>query len=502
MEIKIRGGGDEVGRSNYHIITDKNDFFVDCGLKQETPVKFPDFTDIGREQIDGVFITHAHMDHLGGLPYLERKNYLKKDAKIYATYPTSALAEILLYDGLKLHKIECNELDRGQKFNEKDVEAVLNRFKNLDYGEHSINDLKVRLGSNSHLLGSTWISITHRGNNLLFSGDLGGRSGHLKEIEEPPRSNNLFIESTYGDTLQHPSLSDARKKLFQVLLESVKSGKPVLVPSFAVGRSQEILQILREREHELPDETEVIYDGMVADSMKVYETFATNLYMNEKILNYKLNSGDSYPFMPGRAYQPETNGERDSIFDGRSPNIAVVPSGMLEGGWSPYYLIRMVQRYDEATIVFPGYQVEGTVGRRILNAKEEGKNKADVTVTALMRGKFSDDPDAEGYGFHDRDLEVPTGWVESIDGFSAHADGNSLLEFARECNPSSVYLVHGDEMAAGALKDHFESNLNASVQRTEVGDTIRVEGVSRGDVQGLRERVEELERRVRDLEDS
>ena len=499
--IKIRGGAQEVGRSCYHLHTDSGEYLIDCGIKQEDPVKYPDFSGLDQYQIDAVFITHAHIDHIGSLPILEASNYLKEEASIYLTPPTAALSKILLWDSLKLHKLECEEYNKNRRYDEKHVESVLKRFKPIGFGTHSVDDITVEFQSSGHLLGSSWINFILNDQNVIFSGDLGGRSPHLKEIEKPPRSNYLFIESTYGDTLQHHSMSDTRNELFELIIKSVTDGKPVLIPTFAVGRSQEILQILREREHEIPGETEIVYDGMIKDSMKVYNSFATHEYMSEKLLNYKLNSGDTEPFLPEKAYIPKNNQERDKIFDGSNSNIVVAPSGMLEGGWSPYYLIRLVERYDEANIILTGYQAEGTTGRVITDSIEDGKEYANVKVTALMNPKYSDDPSHEKYGFHQKSIKVPTDWVENINGLSAHADANGLLEFARQTKSQEIYLIHGDKSSMKELNNHFTTNIDSLIEITEIGQKIDIESNQKeNEIEALKRRIRSLEERVRRLE--
>ena len=476
LQITPRGGAREVGRSCCHVETAEHDYLVDCGLKQSHVTEYPDFGGIDPGQIDAVFLTHAHVDHIGALPIVESRGLLAEDAPIITTRPTSAIAHILLHDSLKIHKLEADERNQPYQFTTDDVTAVLNRFEGLSYDRGVIHDLEYEFGDAGHLLGSAWLAIEHMGRQVLFSGDLGGRSAHLKAIDDPPKTDLLFLESTYGDTLTHRSFDDARTELYEIVLDAVREEVPVLIPTFGVGRAQEILQLFREREANLPpevaDKLELVYDGLIQDSMQVYDVFTTEGYVNETLLNYRINSGDAEPFLPDRARTPETQDEREALLDGERAPVIVAPSGMLEGGWSPYYLWQLAERYEEARIVFIGYQAANTVGRELLEAPGD---LAGVTISALMWGERADDPAAEGYDFHEKAIDVPTGWLQQVDGMSGHAAANTLLQFARTSGADRINLVHGNVSAGQALSEYLTSNVDATVELAEIGTAITLE---------------------------
>jgi predicted metal-dependent RNase len=476
FRITPRGGAREVGRSCYHLQTAEYDYLVDCGLKQSHITEYPDFGGIDHGQIDAVFLTHAHVDHIGALPIVESRGLLAKDAPVITTRPTSAIAHILLHDSLKIHKLEADERNQPYQFTTDDVTAVLNRFEGLGYDRGVIHNLEFEFGDAGHLLGSAWLAIEHAGRRVLFSGDLGGRSAHLKAIDDPPQADLLLLESTYGDTLTHRSFDDARTELYEIVLDAIREEVPVLIPTFGVGRAQEILQLFREREVNLPgevaDELELVYDGLIQDSMRIYDVFATEGYINETLLNYRLNSGDAEPFLPERAWTPETQDEREALLNGERAPVIVAPSGMLEGGWSPYYLWQLAERYEEARVVFIGYQAADTVGRELLEAPGD---LAGVTVSALMWGERADDPAAEGYDFHEKAIDVPTGWLRQVDGMSGHAAANTLLQFARTSGADRIDLVHGNVSAGEALREHLTSNTDATIELAEVGTAVTLE---------------------------
>jgi metallo-beta-lactamase family protein len=150
---------------------------------------------------------------------------------------------------------------------------------------------------------------------------------------------------------------------------------------------------------------------------------------------------------------------------------------MLEGGWSPYYLWQLAERYEHARVVFIGYQATNTVGRELL---ETTGDLARVTVSALMWGERADDPAAEGYDFHEKTIEVPTGWFRQVDGMSGHAAANTLLQFARTSGADHIGLVHGSMSAGQALREHLTSNTDATVELAEVGTTIALKADDSG----------------------
>jgi len=462
-----RGGCRQVGRSCYHVQTRDGDYLVDCGIAQGgDTVGYPDFQGIQEEAIDGVFLTHAHIDHSGALPILEHQNLLARSAPVICTRPTGALVHTLLHDSLKIHKEEAREMGQDQQFTRDDVHDLLERVEALQYGSGRVRqyidvaeqdeDLRFRFGDAGHLLGSAWLALETGSRRAVFSGDLGGRSAHLRDIEDPPSADTLLLESTYGDRDTHTSFDDARRELFEEIADAVDRGIPVLIPTFAVGRAQEILQTIRQYWQQLPDEQReeftVVYDGMAQDATDTYHAFATDGYISESVLNYKMNAGDNEPFLPDCAYRPTDPGERPDLLDGSESPVIVSPSGMLTGGLSPVYLLDLARNYDEAKVVFVGYQAEGTPGRELQDATGE---------TCHVHLPTRDWDESEYDDGHT--VSVPTEWIRTIDGMSGHAAANTLMQFAREVDPSHISLIHGEATRQRQFKSFLEHNTTADV---------------------------------------
>ena len=520
MQVRPRGGVGEVGRSCLHVEAGPHDVLVDCGIKQSHVTEYPDFSGLDTGEVDAVFCTHAHVDHIGALPVAEARGLLAEDAPVIATRPTDALAAVMLWDSLKLHRMEADERGVPPQYDEADVEAVLDRIEGVPYGQHTYRDVGYEFGSAGHLLGSAWLALEHEGARLLVSGDLGGRSGHLPDIAAPPTADALFLESTYGDTLTHPSFTDARTEVFETAVSAASDGVPVLVPSFGMGRAQELLQVFREREPQIPDDVTLVYDGLMEDSMNVYHAFASDPWVNDAVVNYKVNSGDTTPFLPECASKPASMDDREALLDGDRTPIIVAPSGMLTGGWSPFYLWKLTERCADARVLFVGYQAAGTPGRALL---EEPGDVATVTVSALMYPEEADRPteailadrrpdadpaaydgqDNDLYDFYEKSIEVPTAWVREVGGLSGHAAANTLLQFARDAGAPQVHLVHGDPAVGEQLAAHLEGNVDAETVRVaEAMETVSVSASGAGD--SLRAELDEIraerERLADDLE--
>lgn len=530
MQVRPRGGVKEVGRSCLHVTAGSHDFLIDCGLKQSAVTEYPDFSKLSPGQIDAVFLTHAHVDHIGGLPLLSACDLMADNAPIIATRPTDALTTTMLWDSFKLHKMEARERNIPPQYQEGDVQDVLDRIEGVPYGQHTWHDVRYEFGSASHLLGSAWLALEHEGTRALFSGDLGGRSGHLPNIEEPSNADALFLESTYGDTMTHPSFRDARSDVFKTALEAAKRDNPVLIPTFGMGRAQELFQIFRERASRLPDGVELVYDGLIEDSMNVYHAFASDPWVNDTILNYKINSGDAAPFLPDDAFKPKTMEEREALVDGDRSPIIIAPSGMLTGGWSPFYLWKLTENYDDARVLFVGYQASDTPGRDLL---DEPSNHATITISALMYPEEADKPiediiaarntdanpddfeteDNDLFDFYEKTIEVPTDWAQRVSGLSGHADANTLLQFARDSEANQIHLVHGEPHVAEQLRGHLDSNTNASavhladrlddIDVTATGAVVNLReelDVVKAERARLKDELDSLDERIQDLE--
>jgi len=465
-----RGGAKEIGRSCYQVETRNGTYLVDVGLNQGDGGLFPDLRGLDEGQIDAVFLTHAHIDHVGSLPLLESYGFLSDQAPVITTRPTAALADTLLRDSLKLHRRATQKPGREQQYSETDLRKVIDRFRPCGYQAADLSDhvahiedtetLHFEFGNAAHLLGSAWLALTVDSSRVVFSGDIGGRSNHLPEIDEPPQADALFLESTYGDTHSHTSATDTRTDIYNEAIDAATDGKPVLIPCFGVGRSQELLYMFKNRVHTLPEEDRkqlnVVYDGMAQSATDTYNEHCRSEFAAESIRNYRVNSGDQQPFLFDQASAARRMSmSREELLEADETPIIIAPSGMLSGGFSPTYLLEFCQRYDDARVILCGYQAEGTPGRQLEDAIEEDLERVGVTLPS--NGLNEGIPD-EGDGTR---VKIPVNWISRYHGLSAHAARNTLLQFARQVSPSQVYLIHGEQERQEKMAQHLIDNLDS-----------------------------------------
>lgn len=507
--VTPRGGAREVGRSCYQIDTQHGRYLVDCGLNQGQGEKFPDFRGLNPQSVDAVFLTHAHVDHCGGLPVLENRNLLAEDAAVLVTPPTASIATLMLKDSLKIHQRETNRSGDIQQFTRRDVEAVCDRFHTVDYGGgritgscDAVSDTEpavFQFGNAAHLLGSAWVMIQTGGHRVVFSGDLGGRAPHLPDITPPPEADVLILESTYGATHSHTSMSDARTTLWRDIERALQTRKPVLIPTFAVGRAQTILLTLSERLHtlstDLRDRVELVIDGMAVDATTIYHEYVTDEpYVSESLVNRVEESGMTEPFLPEVVTTPTSDQDRLEILRraarGDSVPIIVSPSGMLTGGNSPRYLAEFAGRLQSAMVFLTGYQAQNTVGCQLQSQYEADQETLTVTTTATPFGTDWPDnsdvrwiqPEPIDGSSPDTELltrvSIPGEWVTPIEGMSGHAAQQGLLSFARTVGPDAIHLIHGPDYAQQRLGPHLAENVTdvTAVTRSRLLTPIKIDG--------------------------
>ena len=426
VRVTFLGGSREVGRSCYLLQTPNSKIMIDCGVNvsnvQASPYLYvPEVQPL--HEIDAVVITHAHLDHCGLVPLLYRYGY---DGPIYLTAPTRDLMVLLQKDFIEVSEREGNAVPYDSKF----IREALKHTITLDYGVVTDISPEVRLTfyNAGHILGSA-IAHFHIGEglyNIAFTGDFKFERTRLfdRAATNFPRLEALVMEATYGGSEDfQPSRKEAEEQLIAVINETLKRGGKVLIPTFAVGRSQEVMIVLEEaiREKKIEREVTVYLDGMIHEATAIHTAYPE--YLNSKLRDMIFHHGIN-PFISESFVNVDSSSKRDEVLNDPEPSVILATSGMLNGGPVMEYF-RHLAEDERNTIVFVGYQAEGTLGRRIQKGWKE--------VPFSVNGR--------------REVVKVNMRVETVDGFSGHSDRRQLMNYVKALSskPEKVVTIHGEE---------------------------------------------------------
>jgi len=373
-------------------------------------------------ELDAVVISHAHLDHSGFVPYLFKYGF---DGPVYCTPATRDLAVLLQMDYVEIAERE----DKPLPYSKRDISTFLSHCIPLEYGDVTdvAPDIRVTLNNAGHILGSSVLHF-HIGEglyNVVYTGDIKFDRTRLfsPAVYSFPRVEALIIESTYGgaDDIQ-PHRSEAEKEFVRIVSETIKRGGKVLIPAFAVGRSQEIMVLLEDFKRKgILDNIPVYLDGMIWEATAIHTAYPEYLSQDLRELIFK---ADENPFLSDMFVKVSGSDQRASVIDGE-PGIIIATAGMMTGGPIIEYFKHLAPD-PRNTLVFVGYQAEGSLGRRI----QKGWREVPV-------------PGEKG-----RMKEVKVNLeVKTVEGFSGHSDRAQLLNYVRRISPKPqrILSVHGDE---------------------------------------------------------
>ncbi len=438
VRVEALGGYREVGRSATLIMTRTSRVLVDCGLdvasvNKEEPwsgapyLYVPDVWDASDPQnpfkhIDAVVLTHAHLDHCGLIPLLYKYNY---DGPVYMTEPTRDLAAMLLIDYIKVAQSEGKKVP----YESKHIKEMIKHTITLKYGETTdiAPDIRLTFHNAGHILGSA-VAHFHIGEglyNVVVTGDIKFERSWLFNAAHNrfPRVETVVMESTYGGREDYqPSRREASERLKDIVNRTIERGGKVLIPVFAVGRSQEVMLVLENyiRKGEIP-EVPIYLDGMIWEATTIHAAYPE--YLNKDLRELIFLKKEN-PFLSPIFHRVEAAERREEVINSADPLIVLSTSGMMNGGPVLEYFKHWADD-PKNTLVFVGYQAVGTLGRRIQNGLKE-----------LIMSH-------EG---HPIKIEVKMN-IETIDGFSGHSDRRQLVQYIASMNPKPerVILCHGEE---------------------------------------------------------
>lgn len=449
MKIAFYGAAHEVTGSCTVIYAAGKTIMIDCGMEQGPDIYENQTLPILPSQIDYILLTHAHIDHSGKIPALFAEGF---KGKIYTTFATQKLCNIMLLDSAHIQEFEAKWRNRKAKrsgenmyqplYTAEDVQKTLKLFIPCDYDkEYEIsNNIKITFTDAGHLLGSASISVevSEAGNRetIVFSGDLGNHSRPLiRDMGQPKTADYVVIESTYGDRI-HCERPDYVAQLSRIIQETFDRGGNVVIPSFAIGRTQELLYLLRIiKENNLINghgDFPVYVDSPLA--VEATEIYSSDLYDYFDSETLELLKKGINPIKFSNLRLSLTSEDSVAINLDKTPKVILSASGMCEAGRIRHHLKHNLWRKD-STILFVGYQSVGTLGRIIIEGAQ----------TVKLFGE---------------EIKV-NAHIEQLEGISGHADKDMLIDWISgfEKKPKTVFVNHGNNEVCDTFAQEIENKL-------------------------------------------
>ncbi len=418
------GGVKQVGRSCFIVVTPESKVMLDCGInpgEMSGLDAYPrlDWLNFDLDELDAVVISHAHIDHQGFLPALFKYGYR---GPVYCTEPTLPLMTLLQMDSVKIANANGTYLP----YEARDVHEVIKRTITLPYGKPTdiSPDITVTLNNAGHIMGSATVHLNISGaHNILYSGDYKYARTQLLDsaVATYPRVETLITESTYGNSADvMPDQQFVYRTFAESINKVLKEGGKVLIPVPAVGRAQEIMLVMaKEMSEGRLVESPIYIEGMISEASAIHMSYAHYLGAD---VRRSVSQGIN-PFLSEYFTVISGYGKRDEILNDENPAIIMATSGMLEGGPSVEYFKELAPN-PKNKIIFVSYQINGTLGRRVLDG-----NVSDVSMMDKS-GKVKVVP-----------IRCQT---QKIDGFSGHSDFNQIMNFVTKVKPKRVLVNHGE----------------------------------------------------------
>jgi uncharacterized protein len=433
------GGVKQVGRSCFIVMTRESKIMLDCGINPGEALglnAYPrlDWFNFDLDELDAVIISHAHIDHQGFLPTLFKFGY---KGPIYCTEPTLPLMNLLQMDSVKISKSNGTYLP----YELRDVNEVIKHCITLPYGKPTdiSPDITISLNNAGHIMGSATVHLNISGaHNILYSGDYKYARTQLLDsaLSIYPRVETLITESTYGNTTDiMPDQTVVYRNFTDTINKTLMEGGKVLIPVPAVGRAQEIMLVLdKEMREGRLIECPIYIEGMISEASAIHMSYAHYLgYDVRKSVSQGIN-----PFQSEYFTVINGHGKRDEVFNDENAAIIMATSGMLEGGPSVEYF-KEIAPSPNNKILFVSYQINGTLGRRVLDGAMNEVSMLD------KNGKVKVVP-----------VRCQT---QKMDGFSGHSDFNQIMSFVAKIRPKRVLVNHGERSKSDNVASAIYSRL-------------------------------------------
>jgi metallo-beta-lactamase family protein len=463
MKIRFLGAAGDVTGSAYHVITNEASILVDCGFfqgRKEESAKNRRKRQIEGSALDAVVLTHGHLDHIGRLPLLTRNGYT---GPVYATKPTLDLATLILKDSLSIQKQDLKRENQKRArakqppieplFEEADVKKLKPLVSPVKYNQRFTvaRGIEARLVDAGHVIGSASVELTVTENGhkkvVVFSGDLGPRGAPLLNDPVPfHEADAVIMESTYGDR-KHRSLHDTAIEGREIIARAIQNKAKILVPIFAIGRTQLLLYLLGGafKKKTLPPFPIYLDSPMAIAATSIYQR--NNELFDEEGLQM-VQSGDLRRSL-NTARTCVKPGESRALNSVKGPCLIMAGSGMCTGGRIMHHL-RHNLPIPETAVLIVGFQSQGTLGRKLV----------DGAKSLMMFGE-----------------EVPVrASVHTMGGFSAHADQDGLLDWYSVMAPSRprTIVTHGEDRARKAFSEQLQKRFGVKAECPALDDVIQI----------------------------